>query len=69
MINFNILIKHNDIYICGGCVTYVEIYKVLINVTRIYHLETLLPTIVKILLVLHISVQYNKMKSKNESLY
>ncbi len=54
---------------CGGCVTYVEIYKVLTNVSRINHPETLLPMIVILLLVLHINVQYNKMKSKNESLY
>jgi hypothetical protein len=57
------------IYMCGGCVTYVEIYKVLTNVSRINHPETLLPMIVILLLVLHINVQYNKMKSKNESLY
>ncbi len=54
---------------CGGCATYVEIYKVLTIVSRINHLETLLPMIVMLILVLHINVQYNKMKSKNESLY
>jgi hypothetical protein len=57
------------IYMCGGCVAYVEIYKILTNVTRINHLETLFPMIVMLLLVLHINVKYNKMKSKNEPLY
>jgi len=45
------------IYICGGCVVYVELYKFLTNVTKINHLETLLPTIIMLLLVLHINVQ------------
>jgi hypothetical protein len=56
------------IYICDGCVVYVEIYKVLINVAKMNHLEILLSMIVMLFLVLHINVQYNKMKRKNESL-